>query len=339
MAKTIYDIAEAAGVSIATVSRSFSNSKGVTEKTRQRVLKIADELGYHPQGFAQSLAKKKRNALTVVVPVISNYFFMEVLAGIQDQLKNLDFELNIVNVKSDEDLLTQIKFHLSRRWSEGYIFISIHFTENEWKSLKKFGVPIVIIDDYYHNFDSVSIDNEKGAYLATKYLIEKGYKDIAMLSADPESRPIVLRRNGYRRALKDSGLEFREERIIESCINERDGFTETAGYEAMKKILQLKPLPEACFSSSDIQSVGALKAMRDMGIKIPLISYDNLTISEFLDISTIAQPMYKMGREAVRKLIERLENEKKPVSHTIYSPDLIIRKSSEINLKKLKQTV
>lgn len=331
MAKTIYDIAEAAGVSIATVSRSFSNSKGVTEKTRERVLKIAEELGYHPQGFAQSLAKKKRNALTVVVPVISNYFFMELLAGIQDQLKNLDFELNIVNVKSDEDLFNQIKFHLKRRWSEGYIFISIHINDQEWKSLEKFGIPIVIIDDYYHNFDSVSIDNEKGAYEATLYLAKKGYRDIAMLSAAPYSKPIILRKKGYQHALNEAGLKFYEKNIVQSSIRERDGFTEAAGYEAMKKILEMKPIPEACFSASDIQSVGAMKAMRDTGIRIPLISYDNLTISEFLDISTVAQPMYKMGRDAVRKLVDRLENRNKPVSHTIYSPDLIIRKSSEIN--------
>jgi len=339
LAKTIYDIAEAAGVSIATVSRSFSNSKGVTEKTREKVLKIAEELGYHPQGFAQSLARNKRNALTVIVPVISNYFFMEVLAGIQDQLKNLDFELNIVNVKAGDDLLNQIKFHLKRRWSEGYIFISIHFNDNEWKSLEKFETPSVIVDDYYHKFDSVSIDNEKGAYMATKYLIEKGYRDIAMLSAAPHSKPIILRKNGYQKALKEAGIKFNEKNIVQSSIRERDGFTEAAGYEAMMKIVEMKPLPEACFSASDIQSVGAMKAMRDTGIRIPLISYDNLTISEYLDISTVAQPMYKMGRDAVRKLVERLENKEKPVSHTIYSPDLIIRKSSEINFKNRKQTV
>jgi len=80
-----------------------------------------------------------------------------------------------------------------------------------------------------------------------------------------------------------------------------------------------------------------MKAMKDTGIEIPLISYDNLTISEFLDISTVAQPMYKMGRDAVQKLIDRLQDKNKPISHTIYSPDLIIRKSSEIGSNHKKQ--
>ena len=99
---TIYDIAKEAGVSIATVSRVMNKSDGIADKTREKVLKVADELGYHPQAYAQGLARKKKNIIMVVVPVLSNYFFMEVLAGIQDEMSNHRYDLNIFNVRNDK---------------------------------------------------------------------------------------------------------------------------------------------------------------------------------------------------------------------------------------------
>ncbi|MGF1669285.1 MAG: LacI family DNA-binding transcriptional regulator [Balneolaceae bacterium] len=329
MSKTIYDIAKASGVSIATVSRVFNNSGRVTDKTRKKVLKVAEQLGYHPQAFAQGLASKKKNVIMVVVPVISNYFFMEVLAGIQDKLKNLDYELNIVNIKPEEDLFSQIEYLLKRRWAEGYIFISIHLNDSKWKSLKKFKSPIVIIDDYYFEFDSVSVDNKEGAYKATKYLIDRGFRRIAMISALSASKPVIQRFEGYKRALEEAGIPFDEDYVATGDTSYRDGFTERAGYDAMMKILELKPLPDACFSSSDIKAVGALKALKEKNISLPIISYDNLEISQFLGLSTIRQPMYDMGFLATQNLLDRINKPDKPISHTIYNPEIILRESTE----------
>ena len=330
MGKTIYDIAKAADVSIATVSRVINDTGRVKNKTRERVLRIADEMGYHPQAFAQGLASKKKNTLAVVVPVISNYFFMEVLAGIQDQLTNHDFELNIINIKSDEDLFSQIEHLLRRQIAEGYIFISIHFSDKQWGKLKRYDTSIVIIDDFFEDFDSVSVDNTKGAYKATKYFTDKGYTNIAMLSAAEYSKPIVSRVEGYKEALADASIPFRKDLVISGSDTYRDGFTEKNGYQAMEKILQMDPLPEACFSSSDIKSIGALKAMKDHGVYIPLIGYDNLAISKFIGLSTIAQPMYEMGCIASESLLKRIGEKKKKISHKIYSPELVIRESSEV---------
>lgn len=330
MGKTIYDIAKAADVSIATVSRVINQTGRVKSKTREKVLRIADEMGYHPQAFAQGLASKKKNTIAVVVPVISNYFFMEVLAGIQDQLTDKDFELNIINIKSEEDLFSQVEHLLRRQIAEGYIFISIHFSDSEWEKLKRYDTSIVIVDDFFDDFDSVSVDNTKGAYKATKYFADKGCKSIAMISADEFSKPIVSRLEGYKQALEDSGLPYREELIVSGDDSYRDGFTEKNGYQAMNKILEMDPLPDACFSSSDIKSIGALKAMKDAGVHIPLISYDNLAISEYIGLSTIAQPMYEMGQIASEYLLKRVGQNGKENTHTIYSPELIIRESSEI---------
>lgn len=330
MASTIYDIAHKAGVSIATVSRVFNQRTNVSEKTRQKVLAIAAEVGYHPQANAQGLASRKTNTITAVVPVISNYFFMEVLGGIQDKLNEFDYELTIYNISSGKDIFSQVEHVLKRRAAEGCLFISIHLEQKEWKLLAKYNTPITLIDEYFEGFDSVSVDNTQGAYRATKYLIEAGFKKVAMLSAVSTSKPIETRVAGYKKAHEDCNEPFNSSFIISGDSTYRDGFTERGGYEAMTKILTLHPNIEACFCASDIQAVGALKAMQDIGKHIPLIGYDDIELAEYIGLSTIRQPMRDMGFFATQNLIERLENPKKAISQTIYTPELILRDSTDL---------
>ncbi|RNC85779.1 MAG: LacI family transcriptional regulator [Balneola sp.] len=328
MASTIYDIAEQAGVSIATVSRVFNHSSNVSESTRQKVMAVAEKVGYHPQAYAQGLASKKSNTIMVVVPVISNYFFMEVLGGIQDKLGELGYELNIFNVTADDHLFDQVEHVLKRRWAEGYLFISIHLNDDQWKQLTKYNVPITLVDEHFEGFDSVSVDNVQGAYRATKCLLDKGFRRVAMLSALKSSKPIRDRLLGYSKALTERGLEFCEELVISGDSTYRDGFTERGGYEAMTKMLAMDNMPDACFCASDIQAVGALKAMKDTGKSIPIIGYDDIELSEYIGLSTIRQPMRDMGFYATQNLIERMKNKDKAISQTIYSPELIHRSST-----------
>lgn len=328
MASTIYDIAKKAGVSIATVSRVFNQSNSVSESTRNKVLKVADAVGYHPQAHAQRLASQKKNTIMVVVPVISNYFFMEILGGIQDSIASKGYELNIFNVTDREDMFDQVEHVLKRRWAEGYLFISIHLENEKWEKLTRFNVPITLVDENYEGFDSVSVDNVQGAYRATKCLLDQGYRRISMLSALRSSKPISDRIEGYRKALEERELNFDESLIISGDSNYRDGFTERGGYEAMKKMLEMDIPPEACFCASDIQAVGALKAMKDIGKSIPVIGYDDIELSEYIGLSTIRQPMRDMGFYATQNLIERMNNNSKAISQTIYSPELVLRSST-----------
>jgi len=329
LASTIYDIAKKAGVSIATVSRVFNQSSSVSERTREKVLAVANEVGYHPQIHAQGLASKKSNTIMAVVPIISNYFFMEVLSGIQDKLLQNNYELNIFNVTAGTDFFNQVEHVLKRRWAEGYLFISIHLKDEEWARLKKYGVPITLIDEYYEGFDTVSVDNVQGAYKATQNLIGNGYRRIAMLSALETSKPILDRKEGYVAALKDAGLPFDEELVVRGDTLYRDGFTERGGYEAMTKILTMTPEVEACVCASDIQAVGALKAMQDLNKTIPIIGYDDIELAEYMGLSTIRQPMRDMGYFATQTLIDRFTNPEKAISQTIYTPELILRGSTD----------
>ena len=327
MASTIYDIANKAGVSIATVSRVFNQSDSVSEKTRRKVLAIADEVGYHPQAYAQGLASKKSNTIMAVVPVISNYYFMEVLGGIQDKLSENGYELTIFNISTDRNIFEQVEHVLKRIWAEGYLFISIHLSEKEWSQLTRFNVPITLIDEHFEGFDSVSVDNIQGAYRATKSLLDMGFKNVAMLSALLSSKPIRDRLEGYKKALNEYQIPFDKKWVVAGDTLYRDGFTERGGYEAMRKMLNMETPPEACFCASDIQAVGALKAMEDVGKRIPIIGYDDIELSEYIGLSTIRQPMRDMGFFATQNLIDRMNNANKAISQTIYSPELILRKS------------
>ncbi|MCH8487139.1 MAG: LacI family transcriptional regulator [Candidatus Cyclonatronum sp.] len=328
MSVTIYDIAKEAGVSIATVSRVFNNSTNVSEKSRTKILQLAKKMGYHPQAMAQGLARKKSKLISVIVPVISNYFFMEVLEGIQEQIGNSDFDLNIYNIKISDDIFDQVEYSIKRGMAEGYVIISVHLSEREWKALKKFDVPVTLVDEYSAEYDSVSVDSVEGAYNATRYLMENGYERIAMISAISSSKPSQDRISGYRRALEDGGRFLVPELIVTGSSRARDGFTEKNGYEAMISLLELPELPDACFCNSDIQAIGAIKAMQDRGKYLPIIGFDDIQFSDFFGLSTMRQPMREMGEMAIGKLLNRIENPDANVSHTVFSPELVLRSSS-----------
>ncbi len=325
MSATIYDIAREAGVSIATVSRVFNNNENVSEKTRKKILAIAESMGYHPRAFAQGLARKRSRMITALVPVISNYFFMEVLGGIQDALVEYDYDLNIYNITSANDQFEQIEYVLKKGMADGYLFISLHLKEPQWKRLKRYQVPITLVDEYDTEFDSVSVDSIEGAYTATKYFVQKGFRRIAMISAYPNAKPSRDRLLGYKRALEDAGRMIDNDLIVTGDDLDRDGFTEKAGYQAMNKLIHMDNPPEACFCSSDIQAVGALKAQNDTKVVVPLISFDDIQIAHYLGLSTMKQPMDEMGKLATHKLIERISDPEKVVSHTVFSPELILR--------------
>ena len=329
MSVKLVDIAKTAGVSTATVSRVLNGNKKVRPETIKKVLRIADAMGYHPHIYAQGLASKKKNRISMLIPVMSNYFITEILRGVQDSLKDEDFELNIVNIKNRGDTYTQVENIIKKRWSEGYILISLHLDEEQHQQLKRFKIPLCLVDDSSELYDSVRFHNTKGAYLATKYFLDNSCKRIALLIANPEAAPIKERLNGYKQAISEYGIEFDESLVHTGNDMDRDGFNERNGYQAMLKILNLRPLPDACFCTSDTKAIGALKAMGERNLKIPIIGFDNLSVTHYIGLSSVSQPMYDMGYRATKKLILRLQNPSLKHSSELYYPELMLRSSSD----------
>lgn len=330
MSYTIYDIAKKAGVSIATVSRVFSNSSKVSKATREKVLKIAKEAGYHPQGFAQGLAShKKKKMIMAIVPVLSNYFFMEVLAGVQDKVSEYDYELHIYNIKPGESQVDQIKQLLRRKWAAGYLLISVHLKDDQWKHFLGYDEPITLVDDSFSELDSIYVDNVKGAMQATEFLIESGYRNPAMILPNRDSKPGLDREKGFVKALEKHGLEVNPKNVIKGDSLYREGYNEQNGYEAIKKILKGSTLPDACFCSSDIQAVGAMGALREANVELPIIGYDDIKISEFLGLTTIRQPMYDMGQLAVEHIMNCIKKGSSERFERVFPTELVVRSSTK----------
>ncbi|MEZ4702123.1 MAG: LacI family DNA-binding transcriptional regulator [Rhodothermales bacterium] len=326
---TIYDIAKAAGVSIATVSRVFNNSPRVSAATRDRVCASARELGYVPHPSARSLARRQSHWISAVIPMMTSYFYLEVLRGVQDSLLCSDFDLVVHSAASMETIDDQLTGVLQRGRSAGVLLFSTPLEADRLSMLRATRQPVVLVDVYHSAFDSVSIDNELGGYMATRHLIEQGYRRIGIVTANVASVPSVERAQGYRRALREAGIPFEEALVHASDDPDYHGFTEDAGRVAMESFLEMDAPPDAVFAVSDIQALGAMQVVQERGVQgIGLIGFDDIMISKYVGLSTLRQPMYEMGRVALEKLLRRIETPERPISQTHFNPRLVPRASS-----------
>ena len=331
MAVTIYDIAEQAGVSIATVSRVFSGGARVAAPTRARVFDVADRLGYAPNVSAQGLARQRTQLVAAVVPMLTSYFFMEVVRGMQDRLAESEHDLLIFTSRSPEHVDSQLTRAVQKGRADGLLLCSTPLTPDRARSLKASGAPVVLVDSSHPDFDSVCVDNREGGAVATQHLLDAGHERIAHIAPNPVSVPGVERRAGYEETLRKAGRTPDARYVVASDDAEHHGYTREAGYDAMQHLLALPEPPDAVFAASDVQALGALKAVRDAGLRVPedvaLVGYDDIRTSAYLGLSTLSQPMYEMGKVAIDKLIRRIAEPTRPVSHTTFSAELIVRET------------
>lgn len=328
---TIYDIAARAGVSIATVSRVFNDSPRVSDKTRERIFSIARELGYAPNASARSLARRQTNLVSAVIPMMASYFYMEVLQGVQQRIAESDFDLLVYAAPKLEDVDGLLSDALTGGKSAGVLLFSTPLNEERMRLLNARSQPVVLVDQFHEQFDSVSIDNRKGGSMATQHLIACGYRRIALIMARRESVPALERAEGYKQALREAGISVCEGLIQEIDDDEFHGYTEEGGYRAMQALLQLENRPDAVFAVSDIQALGARRAIEDHHLSIPhdiaLIGFDDIMISRYVGLTTLRQPMFEMGTIAMDLLLRRVEHPEDAAAHTIFSPELVARSS------------
>lgn len=328
MGVTIYDIARKAKVSIATVSRVFNDSPRVSPKTRERVLEVARGLNYQPHVSAQSLARQNSHLISAVIPVVANYFYMEIIRGMQDALAESDYDLIVYVAPKPEAAGSQLERATQKGRSEGLLLLSTPLSDARVKRLRAARRPVVLVDALHPDFDSISIDNRKGGFMATRHLIDCGYERIAHITIHPEAPPAAERRRGYEEALRGAGRPI-DKAYIAASGKQPFGFVEESGYEAMLELLKRKPSPDAVFVASDIQALGALRALKERGLSAPddvaIIGFDDIQISEYIGLTTLRQPIYEMGKLAVQKLLQRIRHPEHPTTNTVFSPSFIAR--------------
>lgn len=332
MAVTIYDIAREAQVGIGTVSRVLNNSPKVTPETREKVIKVAERLNYQPHAFAQALARKRSNTLSAIIPFFTNYFFIQVLQGVQESLTTLGYDLIIHGANNRDQLEEYLSRSMRKGRVDGTLLFSTELPDHLADKFISSKVPLVLVDTFHPKFDSIRVDNIQGAKTAINHLIALGHKSIGMLNANIISTPARERLQSFKNTLAQNGLPVNEKIIINSASKRNDGFSWESGYHEMRKLLSSgTQLPTAFFISSDIQAIGALAALKEKGITVPgdiaIVSFDDIEIAKYYDLTTMHQPMYDMGELAVRKMLERIENNMAPVSSINFTPDIVVRAS------------
>lgn len=311
---TIYDVASRAGVSIATVSRAINRSEGVSESTREKVLDATRELGYLPDRTARSLSRSSRDVgtLAVAVPTFTTPFHTELLKGIRARTGNLDIDLLLCDLEWErpEDSLRRF---LRRGTIDGLVVAGLPPESALAEELGQAQMPTVLIGERSSELDSFNWNGVEGAQAATEHLIDQGHSRIGLITTHCEGATRTSRARGYRRALLKAGLEPQDRWVATGQTEKHAGFSEEAGREAMKALLKDAPELTAIFACSDVQAIGAWRALRESGNQVPsdmaLVGYDDVKVSRFVGLTSVSQNVKKIGREATELLIRRLNGE------------------------------
>ncbi len=318
MKVTIYEIARRGGVSISTASKALNDRKDVGDKTKEKIRRIAKELNYEPSHFARALAMRKTENVGVITgryfrsPVITNPFYSRIIEGIEDCLmeRNLSLVTSIVR-KEQIDNLEMPKI-LKEKSVDGVVLLG-HMPEQYVAKVISSGIPAVMVDNQIQgiNLDAVVADNEGGVYSAVTDLIRLGHKKIAYLSRSDKRYSFNQRCDGYKKALKDNGIEINEKFIIFGKEDETE--TDPTGYNWMKKIFEGNDRPDAMVMCNDVNAILAINMLKDMGLSVPddisVVGFDNIELSEHFipSISTVNINKEEMGKKAVELLLANIE--------------------------------
>lgn len=332
-ARTLEDIAKKLNISRRTISRVLQNDKNVAEKTRVRILEYLEKEKYFPNIHAASLASKKVNVVGLIFPkdtfIDPDFFALDVLKGVAMAISENKYQLMIFTQdKFDKEQC--LKFYKSRLVG-GLILVAIASNDiTQALEVKKQEVPVTLISSYCDGIDSFGCNNFRGGYIATKYLIDSGRKKIAFIHGHENWFDAKERCKGYKQALSDAGMEVRGEYI------EPGYFNYEKGEMAMEKLLALGDPPDAVFAANDRMAIGAYKAIKKVGKKIPediaVVGFDNIPLCEHLDppLTTIEQLMEDIAYESAKVLLNSITSpqQKKKPQIRLLEPKLIVRNST-----------
>ncbi|MGN9164266.1 LacI family DNA-binding transcriptional regulator [Tissierellaceae bacterium HCP3S3_D8] len=307
---TIKEIAKLANVSSATVSKILNGKdQYISEATRQRVLEIVEREGYIPNAIAKSLKIKSTKTIGIVIPDVMNLFFSELARGIEDAAEKKGYSVilcNSDNKESKEEKYIQI---LQEKMVDGIILTASERSVS--KSLKRRNTPMILLDrdiSIDDNVGRIVVDNEDGAYNATNFLIDKGCKNIGFISSDNINKSSGERFKGYKKAILEKGIEYDDEKIF------LQNYTIETGYKGTMTLLEETKIDGIC-CGNDLIAIGAIKALKEKDIDVPrevkVIGFDDIQVSQYMDppLTTIKQPIYEMGEEAVKMLVAIIERE------------------------------
>lgn len=306
---TIKDIARALGISVATVSRALRNTHDVSRKTRERVLKKAEELRYKPNVYAVGLAGGKSKNIGVVLPFINHYYFSTVVTGIQETAYREGYNVILLLTNDSAERELSIINNLNPLHLDGILVAASSGTEATpaFEAVLD-RIPVVFFDRVLPGMavSYVRQDDYNGAALAVQHLLAQGYRRIAHLAGPPNLEFTSQRLCGYRDTLLQAGLPVKDGWIVHSGFSQQDGFRD------MERMLALTDLPDAIFAVNDRKAIGAMLALRKYGLSIGpdigVIGFTGDPAGEIISpaLTTVAEPAYAVGQQACELLIQHI---------------------------------
>ncbi len=330
---TLKDVASLAGVSSATVSYVLNGKRTISSKTKQRVYSAIEQLDYVPNLNARSLSMRDSKLIGVVVPqtepgerlMFQNSFYSEALGSIEYYARQKDYHIIISATDANESYLTLAK----KRNLDGIIVIGMYPNEF-YQQMKKTHIPIVLIDSYTndHYYHNIRIDDAYGSYLATKHMLENGHREIAFFAGQLKENGVMKKRLvGYKQALEEFNVAFRDELVFEDRIDYESGIS------LAEKLLSSGIKATGIIAAADILAIGAMKGLYDAGCRVPddysIIGFDDLEISKYLTpgLTTVKQQISLKGQRAVELLLKHIEDPTLPKQEEILPLELIERGS------------
>lgn len=326
---SIKDIAKVAGVSHSTVSRALADSPLVKDETKQRILRIAEELDYTPHALARSLVTKRTLTIGIVVTTIADPFVAEIVRGIEETGQPHGYNVILCNSNADPEREVAAVRALREKRVDGIIVTASRVGDLYLPLLEDLGVPIVLVNNQHSGqyIYSIATDDFRGGEIAAEHLLSLGHTRIGYIASPNNTSSNQARRDGCLKALESHGIPPDQLLLVEG-----DGRPEL-GQLAMARLLALPRPPSAVFCYNDMTAVGALKAIKQAGMNIPgdisLIGYDDIDIARYLDppMTTVAQRKYDMGCHAMQMLLS-LVAESTDVQDISLEPELVVRAST-----------
>ncbi len=333
---TIRQVAAAAKVSLSTVSRALRNDPKANKETRERILKIAEELNYYPDSLAKALRQNKTNTIGIIFNDLNNPFYSEILSVIGERLNRTNYSMLISYSHYDiAQERANIISMLSKR-VDGILISPIDDESENIKLLNRSKVEYVLIDcyPYYNNIGYVFSEHGKGATLATDYLISRGHERILLMTGPPGRCMVGHFINGYTSALKKHNIKVNKDLIVHA-----EDLSIESGYRTFKDILTGEGEINghldftAVVTISDLLAIGIYKVANELGFRIPddysIIGYDNIELTSVLTppLTTIHQPRKRIGIESLAMLIHNIEHDDKERKKLAFPPYLVKRGS------------
>jgi len=329
MAARIKDVARRAGVSSATVSRVLSNKPHVSEEVRRHILAVMEELDYQPSRVARSLRVQRSRIIGLIISDIQNPFFNILARAIEDVAYEHQYAVFLCN--SDEDIEKE-KLYIDLMQAErvaGVMISPTRETDNPCQKLMTANIPVIVIDRRITDLDvdTVVVDNVRGSMDLVNHLISDGHRRIGAVLGTPMATTGRERYEGYLQTLKAHDLP-----ILPDLL--RMGIPKAAvGYKLTEELLDLSAPPTAIFTGNNLLTIGALRAIRDRGLRIPddiaLVAFHELDWMSLVKpaLTVISQPTYELGHTAAHLMLERIKGSVHPSRTVVFTPQLIIRQS------------